>query len=61
MSTTPDKALKQKVRYRLKKEGEALVIRKDDSPLGIHVVDAQTGAIVAHHCSIEGLAKELGI
>ena len=61
MSTTPEKTLKQKVRYRLKKEGEALVIRKDDSPLGIHVVDAQTGAIVAHHCSIESLAKELGI
>ena len=61
MTSTPDNALKQKVRYRLKKEGEALVIRKEDSPLGIHVVDAQTGAIVAHHCSIEGLAKELGI
>ena len=61
MKTSSEKSLKQKVRYRLKKEGEVLVIRKDDSTLGIHIVNPQTGAIVAHHCSIESLAKELGI
>ena len=60
--TQPElKRLIQKVRYALKKEGQALVVPRGCNQLGIYVVDKSTNAIVAHQCSIEGLAEQLGI
>lgn len=61
MTTTQQKRLQQKVRYQLKRKGETLVIAKCRSPLGIHVIDSHTGALIAHHCSIEMLAIEMGV
>lgn len=55
------KRLSQRVRYHLHKEGQHLVVPRGKSPLGVHVVDSHTSAVVAHQCSIEGLAKELGL
>jgi hypothetical protein len=61
MSTPKEKVLCQRVRYHLGKEGQCLVVPRGQSPLGIHVVDSCTRAVVAHQCSIEKLAEELGI
>ena len=58
-----EKALEARVRRAIAKDGERLRIPRSQAAwdsLGIHVVD-QNNIVTAMHCSIKGLADEIGI
>lgn len=54
-------ALESRIRRALDKDGEHLRISRRENGLGIHVVDTQTSSVVAHGCTIQGLAAEMGL
>lgn len=60
MAKLAGKILESRIRRELAKDNQRLRISRGRNDLGIHVVD-QNNVVLAHGCSLEGLAMQLGL
>lgn len=61
MKTITQNAVLQRIRRRLSRDSERLVIPRSShawQQLGLHIVDANS-FVIASHCSVQALADEL--
>jgi len=56
---TSDSARIQRIRRALAKEGQSLKLSLGD--LGIAVIDNHTNTVVASHCTLDQLGRELNV
>ena len=63
MKLVTEEAMLQRIRRRLRRENERLVIPRSshaEQRLGLHITNARS-VVLAYHCTVQGLSDELGL